>query len=50
MFKKILVPVDGTEYSANAMQYAKSLATMYNSDIYLIHVIKEKKIVFIHLE
>lgn len=39
MFKKILVPVDGTEYSDLAITKAKSFAEDNDCEIILIHVI-----------
>ena len=38
MFKKIVLAVDGSEYSHRASMYAKSLAERYEADLFLIHV------------
>ena len=38
MFKKIVLAVDGSEYSHRAGEYAKSLAERYEADLFLIHV------------
>src|SRR5215469_4495687 len=37
--KKILVPIDGSEYSFNAAKYAIKLAKDENAQLYCIHVI-----------
>jgi nucleotide-binding universal stress UspA family protein len=37
--KKILVPIDGSEYSFNAAKYAIKLAKDGNAQLYCIHVI-----------
>src|SRR5215469_4506410 len=37
--KKILVPVDGSDYSFNAAKYAIKLAKDENAELYCIHVI-----------
>jgi len=37
--RKILVPVDGSERSINAVEFAVDLATKYDSEIRLVHVI-----------
>lgn len=36
--KKVLIPVDGSEYSMRALMKAKEIALACNSDIVLIHV------------
>jgi nucleotide-binding universal stress UspA family protein len=38
MFNKIVLAVDGSEYSHRASEYAKSLAERYEADLFLIHV------------
>lgn len=38
--KKILVPVDFSECSSNALQYAKEMAESMKSTLYLLHVIE----------
>ncbi|MGM0378307.1 MAG: universal stress protein [Bacillota bacterium] len=38
MFKKILVPVDGSKASLKAYDYAKEIATKFEAEITLIHV------------
>jgi len=40
-FKKILVPVDGSEFSRNAARLAISIAEKYQSQLTLIHVIAQ---------
>ncbi len=37
MFKRIVVPVDGSEHSRKALDYAKALAEKFNSTIWLVH-------------
>ena len=37
--KKILVPIDGSDYSFNAAKYAIRLAKDENAQLYCIHVI-----------
>lgn len=39
MFKKVLVPVDGSEYSYRAVKTAASLAEKYGSEVTLIYVV-----------
>ncbi|MDH5795803.1 MAG: universal stress protein [Candidatus Bathyarchaeota archaeon] len=36
---KILVPVDGSDVSFNAVEYAVNLAERYNSEISLVHIV-----------
>lgn len=40
MFKKILLPVDGTEYSFEAMKEARTIAEAFGSEIILLHVME----------
>lgn len=40
-FNRILVPVDFSEHSKNALNYAKEIATSYNADIQILHIIEE---------
>ena len=40
-FKKILVPVDFTEYSDQAISYAEMLAKTFHAEILLFHVIEQ---------
>lgn len=40
-FKKILCPVDFSDYSYRALEYAKELANLYNAKLYVLHVIFE---------
>jgi len=42
MVKKILVALDGSEYSKKAMEFAISSAKMWGAALYLIHVLEEK--------
>ncbi len=38
--KKILVPVDFSDYSKNALRYANNLALIFDSKIFLVYVIE----------
>jgi len=38
--KKILVPIDFSDYSINALKYAVSFAQFFNADVFLIYVIE----------
>ena len=42
MFSKILVGIDGSEYSRNAVNYALDLASKYNSDLFLLSIVPSK--------
>jgi len=42
MFSKILVGIDGSEYSRNAVNYALDLSSKYNSDLYLLAIVPSK--------
>ena len=42
MFSKILVGIDGSEYSRNAVNYALDLALKYNSDLFLLAIVPSK--------
>lgn len=39
MYKKILVPLDGSVLCANALQPAEELAKLYNSEVILLHIV-----------
>jgi universal stress protein A len=39
MFKKILYPVDFSEYAGEILEYAVAIATQFGSELHLIHVI-----------
>lgn len=41
IFKKILCPIDFSEYSYDALEYAKNLARTFNSKLYVLHIIYE---------
>lgn len=41
MMKRILVPVDFSEHSQQALIYAKKIATLYNARLQLLHVVEE---------
>jgi len=41
MFRKILVPVDGSRYSLNAVCMAARLGKMHGSELMIVHVIDE---------
>lgn len=38
MFRTILVAIDGSEHSKNALEIACDISSKYNADIHLIHV------------
>jgi len=40
-FKKILCPIDFSEYSYQALEYAKNIAKTYNAKLYVLHIIYE---------
>jgi nucleotide-binding universal stress UspA family protein len=40
MFKRILVPVDGSRYASRAVDAAADLAKHYEASIFLLHVIR----------
>lgn len=40
MFDRILVPVDGSERSLKALEYAITLAKGFSSEVYIIHIIQ----------
>ncbi len=42
MFSKILVGIDGSEYSRNAVNYALDISTKYNSDLFLLAIVPSK--------
>ena len=37
MFKRIIVPVDGSEHSQRALTYAQGLATPFRATLWLLH-------------
>ncbi len=39
LFQKILIPVDGSKYSCNAVRLAGRLAVIHHSEVWLLHVI-----------
>lgn len=39
--KKILVPTDFSDHSANAMRYGYSFATQYQSELHVLHVVQD---------
>ena len=41
-FKKILIPLDGSKLSENALRYGVSLADKYNAEIILVSVFSLK--------
>ncbi|MGI6492233.1 MAG: universal stress protein [Pelotomaculum sp.] len=43
MFKKILVPIDGSQYSDHALQKAKAIASAFGSEVVLLNVIEITK-------
>jgi nucleotide-binding universal stress UspA family protein len=40
MFKRILVPIDGSRYSSRAIAAAADMANHFDASIYLLHVIR----------
>lgn len=46
MYEKILVPIDGSKPSLNALKHAVNLAKIHNSQINIISVIEELKLPF----
>ena len=38
--KKILVPIDFSDYSKNALKYAVQFAKQFNAKIYLVYVVE----------
>jgi nucleotide-binding universal stress UspA family protein len=42
-YKNILVPIDFSDYSKNAISYAKEIAKAYDSQLQLLHIIEETK-------
>ena len=44
MVKKILIPFDGSEYSKKAILFAADVAQQNNSELFLVHVVKDKDI------
>jgi nucleotide-binding universal stress UspA family protein len=38
MFKNVVLPVDGSEYSHRSIAYARSLAETYEAELWLVHV------------
>jgi len=38
--KKILVPIDFSDYSKNALRYSEEVARIYNAKLYLVYVIE----------
>jgi len=38
MFKNILLAIDGSEYSNNALAYAANMAEIYRATLWLVHV------------
>lgn len=42
MFSKILVGIDGSEYSRNAVNYALDLTSKYDSDLFLLAIVPSK--------
>jgi nucleotide-binding universal stress UspA family protein len=49
MFKKILVPLDGSELSEQALTYAEELAGTHNSEINLIYVCESGEAEYRHM-
>jgi nucleotide-binding universal stress UspA family protein len=44
MVKKILIPFDGSEHSKKAILFAADVAQQHNSELFLVHVVKDKDI------
>lgn len=43
MIKKILVPVDGSDHSIKAVEFAASMAKKYNGTLHILHVVKKRE-------
>jgi nucleotide-binding universal stress UspA family protein len=41
IMKRILVPIDFSEYSQQALIYAKEIASFYNARLLLLHIVEE---------
>ncbi|GAB1348520.1 hypothetical protein MASR1M107_07320 [Ignavibacteriales bacterium] len=39
-FKKILVPIDFSEYSLQALKYVAEFAKVFNSEVLLVYVVE----------
>ena len=39
MIKKILVPVDGSKHSVKAVELASDIASKYDAEVILLHVL-----------
>ncbi|NIO04809.1 MAG: universal stress protein [Proteobacteria bacterium] len=39
MIKKILVPIDGSDHSRKALEYASDIASKYKAIVHLLHVV-----------
>jgi len=48
MFKKILVPVDGSESSKKAFKYAAEIASKYNAKLTALYVVAKRVYAHIH--
>jgi nucleotide-binding universal stress UspA family protein/CheY-like chemotaxis protein len=44
MIKKILVPVDGSEHSRKAIEFAADIANQKDAAVHILHVVKETRI------
>ena len=44
MIQKILVPIDGSEHSKKAIEFAAGVSQQHGSELYLIHVVADKNI------
>jgi nucleotide-binding universal stress UspA family protein len=44
MVRKILIPVDGSEHSKKAIEFAADVSQKFDSELYLIHVVADKNI------
>ena len=46
MFKKIVVGLDGSETSENALRIASDLASKYSSELHLVHTPQPQTVAF----
>jgi nucleotide-binding universal stress UspA family protein len=45
MYKKILIPLDGSKLAESALKHAESLAVMYNAKLILLRVVRPPSLV-----
>ena len=47
MFERIIVPLDGSRLSAQALPFAKTIARKFNAEIILLRVVPDSKVSFV---